>query len=115
MKKNVVVVGKKDMTLGFSLVGIDETFTPTDEYESKKRINKLLEAPDVGVILLSESIAEDIREHIQKKERERKGTIYPIIVEIPDKKGPIEDKEDPLKGKIKRAVGIDITSQEGKE
>jgi len=114
MKKKVVVVGKKDMTLGFSLAGIDETFTPADEYESKKRIDKLLESPDVGVILLSESIAEKIREHIQEKERERKGTIYPVIVEIPDKEGAVEDKEDPLKGKIKRAVGIDITSQEEK-
>jgi len=114
MKKKVVVVGKKDMTLGFSLAGIDDTFTPADEYESKKRIDKLLESPEVGVILLSESIAEEIREHIRKKERERNGTIYPIIVEIPDKEGAIKDKEDPLKGKIKRAVGIDITSEEKK-
>ncbi len=112
MKKKVVVVGKKDMALGFSLAGVDETYTPRDEYESKKRIDKLSESPDVGVILLSESIAEEIREHLQEKEKKRKGTMYPVIVEIPDKEGAVKDKEDPLKGKIKRAVGIDITSQE---
>ncbi|MEF8875028.1 MAG: V-type ATP synthase subunit F [Candidatus Thermoplasmatota archaeon] len=114
MKKKVVVVGKKDMSLGFSLAGVDETFAPADEYESKKQIDKLLESPEVGVILLSERIAEDIRDHLNEKEQKRKGDIYPVIVEIPDKEGPIEEKEDPLKGKIKRAVGIDVTIQEEK-
>ncbi len=114
MNKKVVVVGNKDMALGFSLAGVDESFAPTDEYESKKQIDKLLESPDVGVILLSESIAEDIRDHLNEKQEKRKDTIYPVIVEIPDKEGPIKDKQDPLKGKIKRAVGIDITTQEEK-
>ncbi|MFP4001479.1 MAG: V-type ATP synthase subunit F [Candidatus Natronoplasma sp.] len=112
MKKKVVVMGEKDMTLGFSLAGVDETYTPEDDYESKKQMDKLLESPEVGVILLSERIAENIREHLDEKEQKRKGDIYPVIVEIPDKEGPVEGKEDPLKGKIKRAVGIDVTSQE---
>ncbi|MEF8835262.1 MAG: V-type ATP synthase subunit F [Candidatus Thermoplasmatota archaeon] len=107
----VVVIGKKDMTVGFSLAGVNEAYTPENDYEAKKRIDKLLETPDVGVILLSESIAEDIREHLQQKKK-NKEDVYPVIVEIPDKEGAVEDKEDPLKGKIKRAVGIDITSQE---
>ncbi|MFW6144757.1 MAG: V-type ATP synthase subunit F [Candidatus Natronoplasma sp.] len=107
----VVVVGKKEMTVGFSLAGVNEVYTPENEYEAKKTIDRLLETPDVGVILLSESIAEDIREHLQMKKK-RKEDVYPIIVEIPDKEGPREDKEDPLKGKIKRAVGIDITREE---
>jgi len=109
----VVVIGKKDMTVGFSLAGVNEVYTPGDDYEAKKRLDKLLETPDVAVILLSESIAERIREHLQQK-RKRKEDVYPVIVEIPDKEGPIEGKEDPLKSKIKRAVGIDITSQEEK-
>ncbi len=112
MKKKVVVVGKKEMTLGFTLAGVDEALTPADEYESKKQIDRLLESSDVGVILLSESIAENIRDHLNQKEEKRKGEIYPVIVEIPDKGGPLEDKEDPLKGKIKRAVGVDITVKE---
>ena len=113
MKKKVVVVGKKDMAVGFSLAGVDEVFVPKDEYESKKRIDKLLETFDIGVILLSESIAEEIREHLQQREKTR-DDIYPVIVEIPDKEGPLEGKDDPLQDKIKRAVGIDITTKEEK-
>lgn len=107
----VVVVGKKDMAVGFSLAGVNEVFTPEDDYEAKKRLDKLLQSTDIGVILLSESIAEGISEHLQQKKK-RKDDVYPVIVEIPDKEGPLEGKEDPLQDKIKRAVGIDITTQE---
>ncbi|MFO7791741.1 MAG: V-type ATP synthase subunit F, partial [Candidatus Saliniplasma sp.] len=65
---------------------------------------------DVGVVLLSERIAEDIRDEMDRISEEKE--LYPVIIEIPDKKGPLEDKEDPLNKKIRRAVGIDITSEE---
>ncbi len=113
MRKKVVVVGKEDMALGFSLAGVDEVFTPHDEYEIKKRIDKLLESPEIGVILLSERLAEKVRDHLDEKKK-RKEDVYPVIVELPDKEGRIEDKEDPLKDKIKRAVGIDVTTEEKK-
>ncbi|MFW5928660.1 MAG: V-type ATP synthase subunit F [Thermoplasmatota archaeon] len=111
MKMKVVVVGDEDMALGFSLAGVDKTYVPSDDYDARKQLNHLLEEPDVGIILLSERIAEDIREHLQEKIK-RKKELYPIIVEIPNKEGKLKDKEDPLKGKIRRAVGIDITSTE---
>ncbi|MEF8875021.1 MAG: V-type ATP synthase subunit F [Candidatus Thermoplasmatota archaeon] len=109
----VVVIGKKDMAVGFSLAGVNEVFTPENDYEAKKRLDKLIETPDVGVILLSESIAEEIRKDLKQKKK-KKDDIYPVIVEIPDKEGPVEGKEDPLQDKIKRAVGIDINTQEEK-
>ncbi len=110
-RMKVVVIGQEDMALGFSLAGVDESIIPTDDYEAKKEIDYLLESSDVGVILISETIAENIREHLNKK-RSRKESLFPVIVEIPDKEGPVEDKEDPLQSKIRRAVGIDITSKE---
>lgn len=111
MEKKVVAVGKKDMILGFSLAGIDDSFIPSDDYDAKKKIDRLLESPEIGVILISESLAEDIRSYLDEK-RKKKEDIYPIIVEIPGKEGPLEEREDPLKSKIRRAVGVDITSKE---
>lgn len=110
MRKKVAVVGTEDMVLGFSLAGVDEAVAPKNDYEAKKVIDRMIESPEYGIILLSESIAEDIRKDLQRF-RQGKG-LYPVIVEIPDKEGPLEDKEDPLKSKIRRAVGIDITSEE---
>ncbi len=110
MNKKVVAIGTKDMVMGFTLAGVDEGFTPENDYEAMKKFDQLLESPDVGVLLISESTAEDIREHIKKKRMEKE--LYPVIVEVPDKEGAVEDKEDPLQRKIRRAVGIDITSME---
>ncbi len=112
MKKRVVVVGNKNMTIGFSLAGVDDTYTPEDKYGFKKRLEQLVGSSDIGVILLSESMAEDMREELKKIKNKKRDSLYPVIVEIPDKEGAIEDKEDPLQEKIKRAVGIDITSKE---
>lgn len=110
MKKKVVALGKSDMTLGFSLAGIDDSIDPEDEYEAKKTLDRLVESPDIGVILLSETLAEEIREKLDRISRKKE--LYPVIVEIPDKEGPLEEIEDPLEGKIRRAIGVDVSSQE---
>ena len=48
---------------------------------------------------------EKLREEIKSISEER---MSPLIVEIPDKFGPIEKKVDPLKELVKRAVGVEI-------
>ncbi len=109
MRKKVVVVGDEHMVLGFSLAGADESYTPEDEYQTIKLMEKLAGSPNIGVVLLSERIAESIREELDRISEKKE--LYPVIIEIPDK-DPLEDKEDPLNKKIRRAVGIDITSEE---
>ncbi|MGM0405196.1 MAG: V-type ATP synthase subunit F [Thermoplasmatota archaeon] len=110
MRRKVVVVGDEHMALGFSLAGADESYSPEDEYQTIKLIDRLIESPDIGVVLLSERIAENIRDELDRISEKK--DLYPVILEIPDKKGPLDDKEDPLNKKIRRAVGIDITSEE---
>lgn len=110
MRKKIVVVGGEDMSLGFSLAGVDESYVPKNDYEAKKTMERLAGSSDVGVVILSERIAEDIREELEKISQDK--DLYPVIIEISDKEGPLEEKEDPLKSKIRRAVGIDITSEE---
>ena len=110
MRRKIVVVGEEDMSLGFSLAGVDESYVPENDYEAKKIMDRLVESSDVGVVILSERVAEDIRGELDRLSQ-KKG-LYPVIVEISDKEGPLEDKEDPLKSKIRRAVGIDITSED---
>ncbi|MFO7992392.1 MAG: V-type ATP synthase subunit F [Thermoplasmata archaeon] len=110
MRKKVVAVGKDDITLGFSLAGVDEAYNPENEYDAFKIVDRLVESPDIGVILISERIADGIRDKLN--ELVDRKDLYPVIVEIPDKRGPMKGKEDPLKSKIRRAVGIDITDKE---
>lgn len=106
----VAVVGSEDMALGLGLAGADETYSPKNEYEAFKMIDKLVESSDVGIILLSERISKGIEDKLDRLTKDK--GVYPVIVRIPDERGKLEGKEDPLKSKIRRAVGIDITSQE---
>lgn len=106
----VTVVGDEHMALGFELAGVDESYTPKTDMEAVKMIERLVGSSDIAVIILSERIAHNNREELDRI-TQNKG-LYPVIVEIPGKDGPIEDKKDPLRDKIRRAVGIDITSQE---
>ncbi len=106
----VVVVGDEHMALGFELAGVDESYTPGTDMEAIKVLDRLIGSSDVAVIILSESIAENIREDLERMTQDK--GLYPVIVEIPGKAGPVKAKKDILKEKIRKAVGIDITLQE---
>ncbi len=106
----VAVVGDEHMALGFELAGVDESYTPETDMEAVKILDRLIESSDIAVILLSERIAQNVRGELERI-TQNKG-LYPVIVEMPGKDGPVKDKKDILKEKIRRAVGIDITLQE---
>jgi V/A-type H+-transporting ATPase subunit F len=97
----------KDTAVGFRLAGIHELYIP--EENPVKNLDEISERKDVGVVFITEKIAESISKDI-KDFRLRYDT--PIIVEIPDKKGHLEDHIDFISHLIKRAVGIDIGKKE---
>lgn len=97
----------KDTAVGFRLAGIHELHVP--EENPVKILDEISERKDVGVVFITEKIAESISKDI-KNFRLRYDT--PIIVEIPDKKGRLEDHIDFISHLIKRAVGIDIGKKE---
>ena len=108
----VVVVGDEHMALGFGLAGVKESYTPDTGEEAVKIVDRLVGSPDIAVLIISERIARDIRDELTRL-KVKKG-LYPVIVELPEKGGSPEGKQDPLKDKIRRAVGIDITLQENR-
>lgn len=107
----ISVLGDKDTVLGFSLTGIKDLYPVEDSEKAKEVLKEIMNDPDIGVIILSERYAVDLREDIKRLREQR--PLYPIMIEIPDKKGPIE-KEDPIRLLIKRAVGLDVQTSEVK-
>ena len=100
---HIVGICDKDSAIGLRLAGIKDIYIPTDNIINIW--NEILERNDIGVIFISEKIAEDIK---FKLDDYRLKNILPIIVEIPDKKGRIFDHEDYVSQLIKRAVGVEI-------
>jgi V/A-type H+-transporting ATPase subunit F len=96
----------KDTAVGLKLAGLQELYTPGEN--PVKMLDEVVERDDIGVVFITEKIAETISKYL-KDFRFRYDT--PIIVEIPDKKGRLEDHVDFVSHLIKKAVGIDISKK----
>lgn len=101
----ICVVGDPDTVTGFKLAGIKEGYKVGEASEALGILRDLIKEKDMGLIIVTERIGEELREEIKAM---TEGKVTPIIVEIPDKGGPIEKKIDPIKELVKRAVGIEI-------
>ncbi len=100
----ILVVGNKDMINGFQLAGIKDVYEANDAWKAKEILNDVKYMNDVAIVIISRRMAHEIREYLDDWKRDK--GIYPIILEIPDKK---EVKvEDPMRSLVKRAIGIDI-------
>ena len=93
----------KNTAVGMRLAGIGELFIPNDK--ALEIWNKIIEREDIGILFITEKIAEELGGHL-KVFRVRYN--IPIIVEIPDKKGRIIDHVDFVTHLIKKAIGIEV-------
>ncbi len=102
-KSSISVVADIDTVTGFKLGGIDKVHSVENPEEAKKAINDLINQ-GTSIIITTEKIGDELREFI---DRVTKNKTLPIIVEIPDKTGPIKRKTDPIRELVKRAIGIE--------
>lgn len=112
---NVAVIADIDTVIGLSLAGIKNSTIIDTEAEgddkvwqetAKSALKSYTSDSQIGVIIITEMVADGIRPYIDAWKFEK--STYPILIEIPDKKGPIPERIDPIKTLIKRAVGIEM-------
>ena len=94
-------IGDEDAVLGFSLVGVPGITAPTRE-AAEDAFRTAIEDRDVGVILITERTAEMIRDRV---DRYLFSEQFPLIVEIPDRRGRVEGKPG-LREMVNQAIGI---------
>ncbi|MHA1238185.1 MAG: V-type ATP synthase subunit F [Candidatus Odinarchaeia archaeon] len=100
----IIALGDKDTVVGLKLAGIDEGYTPTSIEDAVKYLTqKAYEDKDVGLVIVTEKLGRELRKSV----KELFDQPMPIIIEIPDKHGPIKE-EDPIRELIKRAIGVEI-------
>jgi V/A-type H+-transporting ATPase subunit F len=104
----VSVIGDFDTVTGFKLAGVKDTKEVGDPKDAIPILKKEIKKEDIGVIIITERIAEEIRDEMKAFTED---LVMPIIVEIPDKKGPMEAKIDPIKEMVRRAVGVEIKTE----
>jgi len=105
----VVVIGDEDTVTGFRLAGIRNTLVHEEASKTEAYIWRVLEK-DVGVVIITERVAEQVRDLLDRIRRE-KARVKPVFVEIPDKRGPMG--EDRLRELVRRIIGTEISLEAG--
>lgn len=94
------VIGDEETVTGFLLAGVGERtessknffiVTKEEKYQIEEMFASLLNRSDIGIILICQHIADQIREVIEKHE-----DIVPTILEIPSKNIPYQIEKDSL-------------------
>lgn len=106
----IAVIGDQETAAGFRLAGVSEVYEPKVGLEGDTvRLLDKLTRDEIAVIIINESFTTEtsVQEKI-KAINEKKQGVIPVIVTIPDKKGPSETKVDEIGDLIKRAVGVAV-------
>ncbi|MDI6917256.1 MAG: V-type ATP synthase subunit F [Thermoplasmatales archaeon] len=99
----IAVIGDRDTVIGFALSGVKNGRVAENKEEAKDALKEFMETPNIGIVIITEKVAELIRKELDNWKNQK--TLYPVIVEIPDKKGVME-REDRIEKIIRRAVGV---------
>ncbi len=97
------LIGDEYTVLGYSLVGINGIIV-NNAQEATDALNTVTKDPNVGIILITQRIASEIR-HLVDTARLEMST--PIVLEIPDRQGPMENRESAL-SVVQRLIGIKV-------
>lgn len=97
----IAVIGDKDSVLAFKAVGV-ETFYASGMFEANDLIKKLKE--DYAVIFITEDLAEQISDTIEKL----KSRAYPAVIPIPGSLGSNGYGLKNIRSDVEKAIGADI-------
>lgn len=96
------VIGDRDSILGFKTLGLD--IFPVTDTENAGRLIHRLAKEDYAVLFITESIAKDLEEAIERY----KAVPYPAIILIPNNQGSIGLGIQGVKDNVEKAIGADI-------
>ncbi len=97
------IIGDEDAVIGFGMVGVQGR-SAGNAQEAQDAFSYVLKQKDVGIIIITERIAELIRTTVDKylfTER------FPLIVEIPDRTGRLKGRPD-IREMVNAAIGIKL-------
>lgn len=100
-KEKIAVLGDGDITLVFKAIGMD-VFNANSVGEASEQLKIL--ARNYSVIFITEDLAMQISDHIDKF----KTRAYPAIIPIPSASGASGYGIEGIKKDVERAVGMDI-------
>ncbi|MBN2071008.1 MAG: V-type ATP synthase subunit F [Candidatus Krumholzibacteriota bacterium] len=100
---NFYVIADENTMTGFRLVGLEGEVVETAE-EAREALAKAFSSEDIGIIIITERIAASIRDEMEEFIF---GHSFPLIIEIPDRKGALEGRIS-IREMVNAAVGVKV-------
>jgi V/A-type H+-transporting ATPase subunit F len=97
------VIGDESTVTGFGLAGVEGEVVETAD-EAREALTKAFASPDIGIIIVTERIAAQLHEEMEKFIF---GRSFPLVIEIPDRMGPMEGRVS-IRQIVRSAVGINV-------
>jgi V/A-type H+-transporting ATPase subunit F len=97
------VIADEDTVLGFRFAGVRGRAV-TSAAEARAALAEQVEAGDVGVIILTDEVAQTIEDEVNRMRFE---STMPLVVQIPGPTGPAENRPD-LTALIREAMGVRV-------
>jgi len=104
MESSVGVIGDIDTVTGFKLGGVKKGYEVKTDKDAENALDELIDT-NASVIIITEKIADNIREYINKRIG---SSVLPMVIEIPDKSGSSDRDNDPIGELIKRVIGVEM-------
>ncbi|SHI81689.1 V-type ATP synthase subunit F [Lutispora thermophila] len=101
--KMFIISDNADALIGFRLAGI-EGVVAHDRQKAEKELQKACHNSDIGIILITESLTEELEQEINKIKLNPK---MPIVTTIPDRHG-FRRSKDYITRTIKESIGLKI-------
>jgi len=101
--KMYLISDNRDTLVGMRLAGIKGVIAG-DKKEAEKIFDEVINKREIGILLLTERVANDIRGRVNFVKQK---SACPLIVEIPDRHGSSKD-EDYITGYVRDSIGIKI-------
>ena len=99
----VLVIGDETTVLGYRLAGISGVMVNSAE-EAADALKTATQDPDMGIILITQQLGAKVQP-LMDEARLKMAT--PVVLEIPDRNGPMEGRESALKI-VQRLIGIKV-------
>ncbi len=100
----LAIIAEEDVAAFFRASGIRNSYGVKSAREAEDLLWKLVEKEEIAVIAITESIVQQIRQAVDEVSKR----IYPTVITIPGKEGPIPEMAAPIMELVKRTVGVEI-------
>ena len=97
------VIGDESTVTGFGLAEVVGEAVETAD-EAREALKKAFASPDIGIIIVTEKIAAELRKEMEDYVF---GRSFPLVIEIPDRTGPMPDRVS-IRQMVRAAVGINV-------